>query len=137
MDFESENDRKYFLMYALTSKDHKIEDREKLLNELLNGKLENGLEEKFTTGVVNCLKLAKKRGKEKIDEKVIDEYFVNGIHNKFSNCKAYRGVVMNLNENNVSVQTQEGIKNYNSIVKNLKIGNVVIVHGDYVIKVIK
>jgi hypothetical protein len=142
MDFENDKTRLYFLTYAFTSFDeeHKISDerRNEILTGIKNGKVEEGIEEEFTTALVNLAKLSQREGKEKIDEQTIENYFVSGVHNKFSKCKAYRGIVMKLNGKGVIVQTPEDDRNYRTDLEpKLEVGNVVIVHGNYVIKVKK
>ena len=143
MEFENENfkdekSRIQFLKYAMTSKEHEIPEdyRELVLKDIVNCELKEKIDNSFSQGIINCLLFARTKGKEKIDEEAIDKYFTR-IHNNFSECKAYRGVVMKINGEAV-IQTPEGQRNYKTILEpNLKIGNVVTVHGDYVVKVVK
>jgi hypothetical protein len=141
MDFENEESRVLFLKYAFTSldKEHLFSEdyREQVLNDIRNGEQIEEVEESlFQTGVINCLKLSKRKGKEKIDKETIDQYFL-GPHNNISECKAHRGVVMKVN-GEVVIQTSEGQRKYKTTLEpNLEIGKVVTIHGDYVIKVVR
>jgi len=134
MSFENKEARSHFLIFAYTSLDHPIEEcyRDKVLSDIKNGKAEKGLEEKFTTALVGCSFLSKEKGK--IDKATVDEWFLKK-HNKISSCKAYEGTVIGLNGEGATVQTPQGQKIYKTKLKpNLKVGDSVKVHGDYVIE---
>jgi len=142
MTFEKNEARTNFLKYAFTSidKDHIIPEsyRNSVLNNIKNGEHIEDIEELlFQTGVINCLKLSKRKGREKIDEKTIDEYFL-GPHNKISDCKAYVGTVKKLNKNSTRVEIADCSRSYKTFLEpQLKLGDKVIVHGRYVIKAIE
>jgi len=142
MTFENDEARKNFLKYAFTSidKEHKIPEgyRNSVLNDLTNGERVEDIEELlFLTGVINCQKLSKMNGNEKISKDVTDRYFL-GPHNEISDCKAYIGNVTKVNRKSVRIETPQGNKLFKNILEpNLEIGDSAIVHGDYVIKVLK
>jgi len=142
MDFENKETRMLFLKYAFTSmdKEHMIPEgyRNSVLDDIVNGEQIEEIEETlFQTGVINCLKLSKRKGKEKINEETIDKYFL-GPHNRISDCKAYEGRVTKVNKKTARIETNEGNKRYKTILEsNLGIGDKAIVHGNYVIKVVK
>jgi len=147
--FKDEESRIHFSKYAITSKDkdHPIEEdyRSRVLNDIKNGKLEERFEERFTTGILGCLSISRDEGKDKIDKDIVNKWFI-GKHNKVSTCKAYEGSVIGLktviylgnankeSEEMVVVKTSEGKKDYKTILEpRVKIGNIVKVHGDYLI----
>jgi hypothetical protein len=137
MDFENEEARLLFLSYAFTSidKDHIIPEdyRGFVLKDIKHNEHIEDIEDFFTTGLINCLKLSRMKGKEKIDEETINRYFLGG-HNKISDCKAYEGIVIKVNKRTAKIKTNEGTNTYRTILEpNIEVGNNVIVHGKYVI----
>lgn len=142
MTFENKDARWNFLKYAFTSidKEHIIPEsyRSSVLNDIRNKEHIEDVEElMFLTGFVNCLKLSKMKGREKVDEKTIDDYFL-GPHNKISDCKAYIGTVNKLNKKTARVDITDCSKSYKTFLEpRLRLGDKVIVHGRYVIKAVE
>lgn len=140
MDFENEESREHFLKYALVSKckNFSKSQREENIKYLIGDKAPLGIENNFYTAMIGCESIAQNKGLESITNGIIDEWFLER-HNKFSSCKAYKGIVIWKGETKAKVLTSIDTKRKykTKIEPNVKIGSKVIVHNDYIIDVLE
>lgn len=155
MDFKNEKARLLFLKYAIPcagtlAKRGIITQRckRKLLNGILsNKKVPKNSEKIFKVANSMCEKIAKKQGKRLIDESVIRKYFLFG-HDKVvdkrykifkdfdpQECRLYSGKVINVKNRKAIIETVLGKKKYRiELLPNLKTGDYVVVHRDFIIE---
>ncbi|MEM5803509.1 MAG: hypothetical protein QW350_02095 [Candidatus Aenigmatarchaeota archaeon] len=147
--------RKLFFCYALPCaqtfvKRGKIsqEDLDKIIKNFSRGKMpKKGFESIFLVAN-NMLKIiAMKMGKDKIDMKVIRQYYLVD-HDKVVDkryeevgdfdpiaCKIRVGEVLSIKDNKAIIKTEFGIKEYKTdFVKKLRVGDRVIVHYDFIVE---
>ncbi|MEM2175158.1 MAG: hypothetical protein QXI58_06020 [Candidatus Micrarchaeia archaeon] len=147
--------RRLFFCYALPCAQTfvkrgliKQEELEKILKDFSSGKLpKKGFENVFQVAN-NMLKIvAMKMGKSEIDAQVLRQYYLvehdkvvdkryeeKGDFDPIS-CKVRIGKVLSIENNKAKIETEFGIKEYKTdFVKNLKVGDEVIVHYDFVVE---
>ncbi|MFH7904347.1 MAG: hypothetical protein QXQ58_01365 [Candidatus Aenigmatarchaeota archaeon] len=147
--------RKLFFCYALPCaqtfvKRGKIsqEDLDRIIKNFSRGKMpKKGFESIFLVAN-NMLKIiAMKMGKDKIDMKVIRQYYLVD-HDKVVDkryeevgdfdpiaCKIRVGEVLSIKDNKAIIKTEFGIKEYKTdFVKKLRVGDRVIVHYDFIVE---
>jgi hypothetical protein len=106
-----------------------------------------GVESVFKVANAMCTVIAKRMGKESIDDEVIRQYFImehsKVVDDRFSlmkdfnpvDCKTYTGKVIGLENGEAIVSTVLGKRSYKTIfAKNVKENDDVVVHYDYVIE---
>ena len=141
MEFENRDARRHFLNYALVSKCKSFskDQREKNIEYLVEGiDPPEDIEKNFYNAMIGCESIAKKRGLKSITKDVIDKWFLE-MHNQFSSCKAYKGIVIWRGETKAKVMTAADTeRKYKTKIKpSVEIGSRVIVHNDYIIDVVK
>ncbi|MEM5801620.1 MAG: hypothetical protein QXE34_03125 [Candidatus Aenigmatarchaeota archaeon] len=124
------------------------EDLDKIIKNFSRGKMpKKGFESIFLVAN-NMLKIiAMKMGKDKIDMKVIRQYYLVD-HDKVVDkryeevgdfdpiaCKIRVGEVLSIKDNKAIIKTEFGIKEYKTdFVKKLRVGDRVIVHYDFIVE---
>jgi hydrogenase expression/formation protein HypC len=147
--------KRLFFCYALPCaqtfvkrKQLKQEELDKIIYDFSKDKMpENGFENTFKVAMSMLKILALKLGKDEIDEYVMRQYYLVE-HDKIVDrryeemgdfdptaCKIRIGEVLDINGNKAKVKTDLGAKDYRTdFVKNLKIGDWVIVHYDFIVE---
>jgi len=155
MDVKNKESRLLFFKYAIPCAETLAKRgfitqryRKKLMkNVIFNKKIPKDTEKIFKIANIMCEKIAKKLGKKFIDKDVIRKYFlfehdkiVDKRYKMFKDfdslqCRLYSGKVINLKNRKIIVHTIIGNKKYKNIfIPNLKIGNFVVVHRDFIIE---
>jgi hydrogenase maturation factor len=126
----------------------KQEELDKIIEDFSKGKLpKDGFEDTFKVAMSMLKILALKLGKSDIDEQVMRQYYLVehdkvvdqryeevGDFDPFA-CKIRIGEVLTIKGNKATVKTEFGMKDYRiDFVKNLKIGDQVIVHYDFIVE---
>ncbi|MEM5807407.1 MAG: hypothetical protein QW474_03425 [Candidatus Aenigmatarchaeota archaeon] len=147
--------RKLFFCYALPCAQNFVkrgkinqEELDKIIKNFSMGRMpKKGFESIFLVAN-NMLKVvAMKMGKDKIDTKVIRQYYLVD-HDKVVDkryeevgdfdpiaCKIRVGEVLTIKNKKATIRTEFGIKEYRTdFVKKLKVGDKVIVHYDFVVE---
>jgi Ni,Fe-hydrogenase maturation factor len=138
--------RKLFFAYALPCledliKKGKISKKKakSMISDYKAGKLLEGCERVFETALFFLEKIAKKMGKKYIDEEVIRKYFQE-YHNKIlekgkslEKCKIKFGKVIRIGRNCVWVKVNGKNKKYKTFLDDLKEGDNVVLHWDYIV----
>jgi len=145
--------RNLFFRYALPCADTLVK-RGKItksdLDEFLirvskNEDLPEGTEKVFTVAMVMCKLIAKKMKKKEIDDDVIRQYFlidhdkiVRERYNLMKDfdpiaCKTKIGTVVKIDGDKILVKTDFGENFYKSFIKNLKEGDEVVVHHNFIV----
>lgn len=155
MSFKDEETRLLFFKYALPCSEtlarrgvitQKYKKR-LMKNILFNEKIPENSEKIFKIANLMCEKTAKRLGKKFIDKNVIRKYFLFG-HDKIVDkrykifkdfdpmqCRLYAGKIIHSKNRNAVVQTIIGEKKYKiDFVPNLKIGDYVVVHRNFVVE---
>jgi len=126
----------------------KQEVLDKIIENFSKGKLpEDGFENTFKVAMTMLKLLALKLGKDEIDDNVIRQYYLlehdKVVDQRYEEvrdfdpiaCKIRVGEVLGISDNKAKVKTEFGLKEYRTdFVKNLKIGDQVIVHYDFIVE---
>jgi hydrogenase maturation factor len=155
MEFENEESRLLFLMYALPCSETLVKRgvisqsyRRRLMKAIfLNKKIPENSEKIFKVANLMCEKIARKLGKKSIDENIVRKYFLFE-HDKIVDkrykifrdfdplaCRLYSGKVINIKNRKATVQTIVRRKKYGMYpFQNLKTGDYVVVHRNIIIE---
>ena len=115
-------------------------EAEKLISDFKKGrKLPKGAEKIFKVAMFYLEKIAIEMGKKSIDKDVILKYF-HERHNEVveknkttDRCKITFGEVIKNQKDGALVKSNGKIKKYKSFVRNLKSGDAVVLHYDYIV----
>ena len=153
--FESESAKKLFLKYAIPCGhvlvergDLKKEKLAELGKKLMAGeRIDDDLEEVFRIGVRMCFLIAKKLGKDSIDEEVIRRYFWKEHEEaikwrasiypdvKPEACRIYAGRITGVGGGFVEAETPKGTAKYRrDFIENPKENDFVILHYGYAVE---
>ncbi|MFH1229126.1 MAG: HypC/HybG/HupF family hydrogenase formation chaperone [Candidatus Aenigmatarchaeota archaeon] len=156
MDFKDENARLLFLKYALpcgfTLVKRGVVSKKILtdaIESLATGKVNGRPEKLFKTALSTCKSVAKAQGKTTVDKASIRKYFllehdavVNMRYFMFKDfntlkCRTYSGRVVKMKGNIALVKTLIGTNKYRyDFCKELKKGDCVVVHRNFVVEII-
>jgi hydrogenase maturation factor len=155
MDFKNEEARLLFLKYASPCAETLVKRgtvTKKQMNDMLvdvsyRRESSKDAAKKFKTAIFICKKIAKKLNKKIIDVEVIRRYFllehdkiVDGRYKMFKDfdpqkCRTYSGKIISTKNGFAIVNTIIGNKKYRTdFVPQLKVGNYVIVHRNFIIE---
>lgn len=138
--------KKLFFAYALPCIRNLVKKRKvsgerarKLISDYEKGKkLPEGTEKIFEVALFYLNKIAKMMGKKVIDDEVIIKYFQE-YHNELLKgknldiCKIRFGEVVKVQKKYVLVKTGGRIKRYKTFLNDLKEGDQVVLHWDYIV----
>lgn len=154
MDFETIEDKLFFLRFALPSAKTLIDmgiltkkEVSKAMQSVSEGKIpEDHLDKKFGVAYISCINLSKEMKKNCIDSEVIERYALQRHNFLVENvpgfmgasaeaCRAYEGEVIGISDESALIETCVGRDFYDtSLLKNIRVGDYVIVHRGYVVK---
>jgi len=155
MDFKDDKTRLLFFRYALPCSTTLVKRgflSKKVVNKLienlsLNKEIQKDFEKNFKIANWMCNKIARRLKKKYIDNTVIRKYFlfehdkvVDWRYSMFKdfnpeNCRVYSGKVIRFKNKKALIKTILGIRNYKTnFVNNLKIGDYVVVHRNFVVE---
>lgn len=149
-----EEDRMLFMKYAVPCagtlvKRGKLqqEDVNNLVDVLKNdGKMPENCEKNFTVAMAACSLIAMDGGKSVVDSDVIREYFLlkhdDVIDKRYEEmgdfdpeaCRTRMGIVLSVEKNRAMVLTSQGKDNYRNDFTDVKEGDSVIVHWNFIVE---
>jgi hypothetical protein len=146
MDFDNEGARRLLLKFASVCDEHvkkgyiSEEGRRKLIDALLNNKnIPIGFEDNYMPAIQGVSTIARGRGGNKIIMSDVPKWFTSKPHNniaemhKLEDCKGYRGKVLSVENEKITVQTDDGDKFCEPLYVHPKVGDTVAIHHNKVI----